>query len=153
MTESELQDLVPDLAEISTAAGQRILEIYHSDFDVDTKTDGTPLTRADRLSNELIQSRLSRLTPGIPVMSEESEIPSYAERKMWQQYWLVDFLDGTKEFVKRSGEFTTNIALVVDNRSALGIVHTPDKGWMHWGWKNGGADVTLSSLPSRLRQP
>ena len=106
---------MPDLTEAAAAIAQRaaekIMEVYATDFEISNKTDRTPLTRADMASHDLICSGLASLTPGIPVLSEESAHIPYSTRKTWDQYWLVDPLDGTREFIKRNGEFTVNIAL------------------------------------------
>jgi 3'(2'), 5'-bisphosphate nucleotidase len=114
-----------DAITIAVDAGHRILEIYRRDFGVVEKGDGSPLTEADRAAHEAIVARLAKLTPGIPVLSEESSKLDYAERAKWPRFWLVDPLDGTKEFIKRNGEFTVNIALVENGRAVLGVVHVP----------------------------
>ena len=116
---------LPALAEIVDAAGQAILEIYGSDFEVLQKSDQSPLTQADLAAHRVIEEGLSQLHPRLPVFSEEAEPPPYAERRGWRRYWLVDPLDGTREFVNRNGEFTVNIALIEDGRARLGIVGAP----------------------------
>jgi 3'(2'), 5'-bisphosphate nucleotidase len=138
-THEDLKSLAASVTAISHGAGQLILDIYNTGYEVETKMDGSPLTTADNSSHEFITSKLARLTPDIPVISEESATVEFTKRKMWRQYWLVDPLDGTKEFVKRSGEFTVNIAFIQDNVPTLGVVHTPVKGWTHRAWKDGGA--------------
>lgn len=110
---------------IAVAAGQRILQIYNRSFTVAAKEDGSPLTEADRAAHELIVARLQALTPDIPVLSEESDENSYKNRAGWKRLWLVDPLDGTKEFIKRNGEFTVNIALLENHRPVLGVVLAP----------------------------
>jgi 3'(2'), 5'-bisphosphate nucleotidase len=109
-------------------AGQRILEVYRRDFGVEHKHDQSPLTEADRVAHELIVARLRALTPPLPVLSEESTASEYSARATWQRFWLVDPLDGTKEFIKRNGEFTVNIALIEHGRPVLGVVHVPVRG-------------------------
>ena len=110
---------------IAVDAGRAILEVYESDFAVTHKDDSSPLTQADLRAHHCIVEALTRLTPGIPCLSEESaEIP-FATRSSWTRYWLIDPLDGTKEFVKRNGEFTVNIALIENHEPVLGVVHTP----------------------------
>jgi len=117
-----LLDVVTELAE---SAGEAILQIYNTDFAVESKSDKSPLTQADLASHRIIEAGLKYITPEVPVLSEESaEIP-YEERKKWRCYWLIDPLDGTKEFVKRNGEFTVNIALIRDHKPILGIVYVP----------------------------
>jgi 3'(2'), 5'-bisphosphate nucleotidase len=110
---------------IAVAAGRRILAIYERGFTVTHKDDRSPLTEADRAAHELIGARLAALTPGIPVLSEESAAAGYAERARWPRFWLVDPLDGTKEFINRNGEFTVNIAFIDGQAPVLGVVHVP----------------------------
>jgi 3'(2'), 5'-bisphosphate nucleotidase len=131
---------VQNIVKIAREAGEKILEIYQTtDFDVEMKADNSPLTRADIASHEHIVGRLQALDPQIPVLSEESKDVSYAERSLWTRFWLVDPLDGTKEFIKRNGEFTVNIALVEKGNVVLGVVHTPVLGVTHYAVKGGGA--------------
>lgn len=119
-------------------AGRMILEIYESgDFDVETKGDNSPLTRADRASHEVIVRHLS--TSGIPVLSEEGREMPYTERKDWEVLWIVDPIDGTKEFIKRNGEFTVNIALVKRGQPVLGVIYVPVSGEMYVGAAGNGA--------------
>lgn len=111
---------------ISEEAGRKILEIYETgEFGTTFKEDHSPLTAADKAAHELIQKGLCELEPSTPVLSEESREIPYQERKKWTRYWLVDPLDGTKEFIKRNGEFTVNIALVEEQRPVLGVLHAP----------------------------
>ncbi len=131
-TEQDLANLIPEVARIARQAGERILDIYEHGFEVHTKTDGTPLTTADRASHELVCRELAVLDGNMPVLSEESAADNYSGREGWRQFWLVDPLDGTREFVKRNGEFTVNIALIDGHRPVLGVVHTPVKGLTHW---------------------
>lgn len=115
------------LREIAEAAGERILEVYRSsEFEVESKHDDTPLTRADRAAHEAIAAGLRRLTPELPQLCEEGDEIDAATRRGWQNYWLIDPLDGTREFIKRNGEFTVNIALIDNSRPVLGVVHAPD---------------------------
>ncbi len=112
-------------------AGRAIMDVYGRDFDVSHKADSSPLTEADQAAHRLIAGRLRALTPDIPVLSEEEiDLPG---REHWGQgrYWLVDPLDGTREFIKRNGEFTVNIALVEQGRPVLGVVHAPALGWSY----------------------
>ncbi|GJM12855.1 MAG: 3'(2'),5'-bisphosphate nucleotidase CysQ [Pseudohongiella sp.] len=121
--------------EISIAAGKEILDVYNADqlIEVSIKQDDSPLTDADRRAHRLIVDRLSSLTPDIPVLSEESDVIDYSIRKTWQRYWLIDPLDGTKEFINRNGEFTVNIALIENGRSVAGVVHVPVSGISYFG--------------------
>lgn len=121
--------------EIAIAAGREILDIYNSEqaIEVSTKQDDSPLTDADRRAHCLILDRLSSLTPDIPLLSEESDAIDYRLRKTWQRYWLIDPLDGTKEFINRNGEFTVNIALIENGQSVAGVVHVPVTGISYFG--------------------
>jgi 3'(2'), 5'-bisphosphate nucleotidase len=131
---------IPSLLNIARAAGSTILDIYHSEhFEVEFKDDNSPLTRADRASHELIKRELSQLYPDIPLLSEEGKGIPYSERRKWGRFWLVDPLDGTKEFIKRNGEFTVNIALVENNRAVLGVIHAPVLKTTYWGKIKEGA--------------
>ncbi|WP_421243363.1 3'(2'),5'-bisphosphate nucleotidase CysQ [Aeromonas enteropelogenes] len=132
----------PEIAEIepvARAAGEAIMAIYSQPFAVEYKRDESPLTAADKGAHEVIVRALARLTPDIPVLSEESGPQVMAERLGWQRYWLVDPLDGTKEFVSRNGEFTVNIALIEEGAPRWGLVYAPvlDKLW--YGGKGLGA--------------
>ena len=119
-------------------AGDKILKIYHSaDFGVETKKDDSPLTKADLASHNELVSYLE--TTGIPIISEEGEIPDYAERKNYKQYWLIDPLDGTKEFIKKNDEFTVNVALIENGEPILGVVYAPVLGHLYYGEKGKGA--------------
>ena len=121
----ELDHLLEPVTALARTAGDAILEVYATDFDVQSKDDDSPLTKADLAAHRSIVEGLGRLTPEIPVISEESGLPAFETRRQWPEYWLVDPLDGTKEFVKRNGEFTVNIALIRANRPVLGVVHVP----------------------------
>jgi len=117
---------ISTLNNIAITAGKAILEVYNSDdFNVEVKDDNSPLTRADKISHQIIKSELLNLFPEIPVLSEEGKDISYEERKNYDRFWLVDPLDGTKEFIKKNGEFTVNIALIENNEPTLGIIYAP----------------------------
>lgn len=133
-------ELVPGVLAIAREAGAEIAGIYgQPDPVVETKADNSPLTAADRAAHACIVAGLERLTPGMPVWSEESaEIP-WAIRRQWREFWLVDPLDGTKEFIGRNGEFTVNIALVRDHAPVLGVIHAPVPRRDYYGWLGGGA--------------
>ncbi len=133
--------LIP-VEEIAVEAGNEILEIYGTEFDVDIKSDQSPLTAADLAAHCHIVAALESLTPDIPILSEESVDIGWEERRSWDPYWLVDPLDGTKEFVKRNGEFTVNIALIQQHRPVLGVVHVPVTGKTYSGSVSDGAFLT-----------
>eukprot|EP01025_Chloroclados_australasicus_P016052 TRINITY_DN1785_c0_g1_i1.p2 TRINITY_DN1785_c0_g1~~TRINITY_DN1785_c0_g1_i1.p2 ORF type:complete len:332 (-),score=51.56 TRINITY_DN1785_c0_g1_i1:250-1245(-) len=136
---------VAQIIALAEQAGQRIKEIYQSkeaeNWDVEIKSDNSPLTKADMESNRIICKGLKYLTPHIPVISEENKEIDYEVRQKYQYSWCVDPLDGTKEFLKRNGQFTVNIALVQYNEPIVGVVHTPMAGTTHWGVKGQGAFV------------
>jgi 3'(2'), 5'-bisphosphate nucleotidase len=136
---NDLEALIRPVTEISERAGDKILEIYETDFDVETKDDKSPLTAADKASHNEIVAALAKLTPEIPILSEESDGIAWAERSQWPEYWLIDPLDGTKEFIKKNGEFTVNIALIQGNQAVLGVVHVPVKKRSFYGFQGGGA--------------
>ena len=120
------QTLMDAVVRIAEQAGAAILDVYNrDDFDVEKKGDDSPLTAADLAAHRIIVAGLEALPEKLPVHSEESEGITYEMRKAWQRYWLVDPLDGTKEFIKRNGEFTVNIALMADGMSVAGVVHVP----------------------------
>ena len=130
---------ISELEPIARAAGDAILAIYRQPFAVEYKQDESPLTAADQGAHEVIVQALARLTPDIPVLSEESDAETMQARLGWSRYWLVDPLDGTKEFVSRNGEFTVNIALIDHGSPVWGLVYAPvlDKLW--YGGKGIGA--------------
>jgi 3'(2'), 5'-bisphosphate nucleotidase len=124
-TLSLASELLEAVIEISRRAGREILDVYGTDFEARAKADNSPLTEADLRAHRLIAGELARLAPVLPVLSEEAADIPFAERSSWSRYWLVDPLDGTKEFVSRNGEFTVNIALIEGHRPVLGVVHIP----------------------------
>jgi len=139
VTDHQAASLAEPVGEIAVAAGQAILEIYGQDFEVVQKEDRSPLTQADLASHRVIGDALAKLTPDIPLLSEESADVAYDIRSGWRQYWLVDPLDGTREFVNRNGEFTVNIALIRDFQPVLGVVHVPVTGVTYSGVVGQGA--------------
>jgi 3'(2'), 5'-bisphosphate nucleotidase len=124
---------------IASIAGREILEIYDTEFEVESKDDQSPLTAADLAAHRVIVEGLAALTPSWPILSEESDEIPVSERQAWERYWLVDPLDGTREFVKRNGEFTVNIALIEDGVPVLGVVHVPVTDVSYYGADGLGA--------------
>ena len=146
------QEYIRKLIKISKNAGDAIMDIYESEFDVDFKSDQSPLTKADILSNKIICQSLKKITPDVPILSEEcSDIP-YHERSKWNQYWLIDPLDGTKEFNKKNGEFTTNIALIYENKPIFGLIHVPASNEIFWGSKEMGAYHLIGDSQSNKKK-
>ncbi|MFC6633610.1 3'(2'),5'-bisphosphate nucleotidase CysQ [Microbulbifer taiwanensis] len=133
--------LVERVIEICTRAGEAILDVYNSsaELQVDTKADDSPVTAADLAAHKVLAPALAQLIDGVPVLSEEQEMPSFGERSQWQRYWIVDPLDGTKEFIRRTGEFTVNVALVDKGEPVLGVVHVPVLDITYAGVKGAGA--------------
>jgi 3'(2'), 5'-bisphosphate nucleotidase len=134
----DLQHLAHAAGAIARRAATAILDIYISDFAVEHKDDHTPLTAADLAAHRVIVAGLRELTPELPVLSEESADIPWSERCAWPRYWLVDPLDGTREFIKRNGEFTVNIALIDAHRPVLGVVQAPVTGELACAWEGGG---------------
>ncbi|ALU43852.1 3'(2'),5'-bisphosphate nucleotidase CysQ [Pseudoalteromonas rubra] len=118
-------DLLEEIVNLARRAGDKILTIYAKDFNVEYKDDKSPVTDADLAANDVITAGLKALTPDLPILSEESAEISWQERQTWQRYWLVDPIDGTKEFIKKNGEFTVNIALIENGEPVMGVVHAP----------------------------
>ena len=131
--------LLDPLIDISRSAGDEILKIYNAGFEIYAKEDLSPLTDADLASHNYIVAALEKLTPGWHLLSEESAAIDWQTRKSWARYWLIDPLDGTKEFIKRNGEFTVNIALIENHRAVLGVVHVPVTATTYYGAAAHGA--------------
>ena len=144
---------IQDIVRISKEAGARIMEIYHSaeGIEIDRKADNSPLTNADKASNDHIVSYLRKVYPDIPLISEEEKLTDYAERKDWEWCWEIDPLDGTKEFIKRNGEFTTNIALIHRGVPVLGVIHAPALNLTAWAIQNEGAWLEENGTPVQLQ--
>ena len=132
------EQLIVSTVKIAKKAGKAINQIYNSDFNYELKSDSSPITAADNLSHKIITESLKILTPEIPIISEENCEIDYKTRAQWSQYWLVDPLDGTKEFINKNGEFTVNIALINKNIPILGIIHIPVTNETYWGSKFNG---------------
>lgn len=132
-------ELVNLVCEIAKQAGLEILKIYREGFEIEEKNDRSPLTTADLASHHLICDKLQELTPDIPILSEESSSIPYSERSKWVSYWLIDPLDGTREFIKKNDEFTVNIALISNQTIDLGVVYIPVQGICYHACKGHGA--------------
>ncbi|WP_455197115.1 3'(2'),5'-bisphosphate nucleotidase CysQ [Kaarinaea lacus] len=144
-----LKELRQEVIKIAELASEKILAIYNTEFDVTKKDDNTPLTEADMAAHHAITDGLKQLTPEIPILSEESAAIPFSTRQQWQSYWLVDPLDGTREFVKRNGEFTVNIALIEDHQPVLGVIHTPVTGVCYFASNDEGAFKKLPDQPTQ----
>jgi len=138
---------IQDIVAIAKEAGYSIMQVYEKDFKVEYKEDNSPLTLADRKSNEIIESGLKRLSVDFPILSEESKEIPYNDRKHWEYFWLVDPLDGTKEFVNKNDEFTVNIALIHKDTPILGVVYAPALDVCYWAKQGKGAFKDGQKLP------
>ncbi len=140
---------VEEVVEIAKIAGCRILELFSEGIDVHSKADDTPLTEADLAANHVITKRLMEIDSEIPVLSEESCDTGFKDRSLWSTYWLVDPLDGTREFIKQNGEFSVNIALIHHGKPILGVVHAPVLDITYWATTGTGAWKQVGNEPAR----
>lgn len=138
---------INDIIAIAQKAGDAIMEIYAKDFSVEYKEDQSPLTQADKNANAIIVKGLESLNLKFPILSEEGKEIPYEERKNWEYFWMVDPLDGTKEFIKKNDEFTVNIALIYQNTPVLGVVYAPALNEMYWAKRGYGAFKNNQPLP------
>lgn len=134
-----MNSLLNDVVSLAKQAGKQVLNIYQSDFTVEYKTDKSPITVADLASHECICQGLSFLTPDLPIISEESVPASFQKRRFWEKYWLIDPLDGTKEFLEKNGEFTINIALIEQHKPSLGVIFVPSANICYFAQRGQGA--------------
>ncbi len=145
------EETTRQVIEIARAAARAILTIYESDFTVNNKKDNSPLTQADLIAHQTITKGLTALTPNLPILSEESTIPPWDKRKHWRQYWLIDPLDGTREFIKRNGEFTVNIALIEDHLPVIGVVYVPVGNVCYYASRDHGAYKITGTSTSAIQ--
>lgn len=145
------QMVVEGICKIARLAGAKILEIYQRDFAVQIKADASPLTEADLAAQQIIAAGLAQLTPAIPVLSEEAADIDWSLRQTWQQFWLVDPLDGTKEFINKNGEFTVNIALIEHGRPVLAVVYAPVLDKLYFTDKQYAYLTTAEKADQRLQ--
>lgn len=148
MQPDDLNSLLPAVSALARRAGAEILDVYRQPFDVSNKADRSPLTLADLRAHEVIVQGLNELTPDVAVLSEEASDIPFEERSRWTRYWLVDPLDGTKEFVSRNGEFTVNIALIEGHAPTLGVVYVPVKETLYTGVVGSGAARQIAEGPT-----
>jgi len=145
-------ELIEPIVALARDAGDAILAVYATDFDVQSKDDESPLTQADLASQRRIVAGLRAQKPALPIISEESGLPDFDTRSGWDRYWLIDPLDGTREFVNRNGEFTVNIALIADGRPVFGVVHVPVQGKTYIGCEGYGAERRVDGEAPRKIQ-
>lgn len=136
--------MIEDLIKLATAAGEKIMKVYNDPSQsghIDYKSDDSPLTKADTASNKVIINGLESMDGDFPILSEEEKHQSYEIRKNWTTFWLVDPLDGTKEFINRNGEFTVNIALIKDKNPVLAVIYVPVKDILYWSDESGAYKI------------
>ncbi len=160
MKSEQLQKLLPEVLRIAKQAGVKIMEVYEAGFEVETKADESPVTTADFAAHDLIEKELNKLLPLFPILSEESVGVPYEEREKRETYWLVDPLDGTKEFIKRYDSFTVNIALIHKNESILGVIYAPALDVSYYACRGYGSykesdkdkphKITARKIPSKV---
>jgi 3'(2'), 5'-bisphosphate nucleotidase len=141
---------IEDIKDIAIKASVEVMKIYNTDFEVEYKEDSSPLTLADKKANDIICSTLQKLYPNIPILSEENKLVDYDTRKDWEYFWCIDPIDGTKEFVKKNGEFTINIALIFKDTPVLGVVYAPVIDKMYYAKKDCGAFCNDTKLPIKI---
>jgi 3'(2'), 5'-bisphosphate nucleotidase len=138
---------IQDIVTIAKEAGNAIMQVYEQDFEVEYKQDSSPLTLADKKANDIIEDGLNQLSVNFPILSEEGKEVPYEDRKHWEYFWLIDPLDGTKEFVKKNDEFTVNIALIYKDTPVLGVVYAPALDVCYWAKQDEGAFKDGKNLP------
>ncbi|WNO09367.1 3'(2'),5'-bisphosphate nucleotidase CysQ [Teredinibacter sp. KSP-S5-2] len=147
------RNLLTQVSELCKAAGKAALHVYNrpnGELDVATKADQSPVTEADLASNAVLVEGLERILPGVPILSEEIEYPDFSIRSQWSCYWLIDPLDGTKEFINRNGEFTINVALIQEQKAVLGVVYAPVLDVSYMGLAGQGAWKQISEGSEQL---
>ncbi len=156
MENLDLAGLQAKVLEVSRKAGRKILKIYDSEFDIEFKDDASPLTVADTAAHRCLVEVLEHLEPAFPILSEEGRDLPYEQRREWETYWLVDPLDGTKEFIHRNGQFTVNVALIHNHEPILGVVHVPVEDTTYYACAGSGAFKQIGDGPAepiRVRKP
>ena len=138
---------IQDIVTITKEAGDAIMQVYKQNLEVEYKQDNSPLTLADKKANDIIEDGLNQLSVNLPILSEEGKEIPYEDRKHWEYFWLVDPIDGTKEFVKKNDEFTVNIALIHKDTPVLGVVYAPALDICYWAKQDEGAFKDGQKLP------
>ncbi|ROQ47081.1 3'(2'),5'-bisphosphate nucleotidase [Marinobacter sp. 3-2] len=133
--------ILPDVIKVADQASEKVLHIYQSDFKVSYKADDSPITAADTAAHDIITQGLRRISRDIPILSEEGKDIPWEERKHWRRFWLVDPIDGTRDFTQRTGEFTVNIAMIEDGEPVMGVVIAPALKEAYWGVVGEGAHM------------
>ena len=143
---------IQNIVTIAKEAGNAIMQIYKQDFEVEYKQDSSPLTLADKEANNIIEDGLNKLSVNFPILSEEGDDIPYEDRKHWEYFWLIDPLDGTKEFAKKNDEFTVNIALIHKDTPVLGVVYAPALDVCYWAKQGEGALKDGKTLPLKTEK-
>jgi len=152
ITQVLLEKFIKEIIVSSREAGAAIMDIYNQeDLGVQSKSDESPLTKADLAANEILCNTLRKIAPEIPIISEENDQMSYMDRAGWEYCWVVDPLDGTKEFIKRNGEFTTNVALVRGDVAIAGVIYAPALDEMYWGIYDNGAYSEINGEVTKMQ--
>ena len=153
-------ELIQSVIKIAKQAGAVIMDVYKTNFEIHIKNDKSPVTEADTRANDIITAGLLKIAPDIPVLSEEGLHIPFEERSKWESYWLVDPLDGTKEFIKKNDEFTVNIAFLANNQPVFGVVYAPALNKLYFGSSekgsfksNEGDAFTPISVNSKVTNP
>jgi 3'(2'), 5'-bisphosphate nucleotidase len=144
-----MNELLPQVIALAKQAGEAIMAVYAGGIEVKRKQDNSPLTQADLAAHNIIEAGLNKLSPKLPVLSEESASIAFSTRSQWQRYWLVDPLDGTREFIKRNGEFTVNIALIDNHKPVIGVVFAPALDLLFYAAQGEGAFRQLAQRPAK----
>ncbi len=139
MNEILNREKIDSIIDIAYLAGNAIMDIYDTEFNYEIKDDNSPITKADKISHNIITESLKNITPEIPILSEESSNITFKERSNWKTYWLIDPLDGTKEFIDKNGEFTVNISLISNHKPKFGLINVPISGEIYWGQEGNGS--------------
>jgi len=158
------RSLLDRIVDLSVSAGEAILTVYQDDanFNTEIKADNSPVTDADKAAHDVLHDQLASIDSDVPVLSEEGSLPDYDTRSSWHRYWIIDPLDGTKEFIKRNGEFTVNVALIENGVPILGVVHVPVLGVTYAGATGLGAikidsggeqKIQIQKAPSKNQGP
>ncbi len=151
IAQNRIKELITSLIQVSRRAGEAILEVYNStELEIQNKSDASPLTKADIASNRIICDALKELSPDIPIISEENDDLPFSIRSEWEYCWIVDPLDGTKEFIKKNGEFTTNIGLVHNHKVIAGVVYIPVFDEMYYAIKGEGAFKIINGQTEKI---
>ncbi len=143
-------DIIQQIIKLSTIAGAKIINYYQKNIDYQTKDDGTYITKADTSSHNIIVTGLAEIMPSIPILSEESKNTPYSIRKKWNEYWLIDPLDGTKDFINGTDEFCINISYIKDNRPIFGLIYAPVTKTHFYGIKNKGAFLYKNQTTTKI---